>query len=742
MQLHVWRPQYRSGCRRIIALFALLGGAGLVPWVVSSAAASLPDGRAYELVSPPDMAGTSVLPIVDTSDTGLPQRWNAVAADGDGVLWRVVTAPPGAPDSSGFMDVYRSVRGATAGWTSTYVGPPGATGGTAQGFLTFASPDVAHLMWITFNATIDPLDADPVASAVTANQFSDLYRADPGGVFSHVNRGSLDVPAVAETVSFLGGSAGLDKVIFASNRKLVPDAPTSGAIYQRDGQITRLVNKDETGTPIGIEQLSVRTSGDGSVVAFLTTNRDVLYVWSDRFDQTAKAVGPIVLPGQSDLTVDWLSTDGRKIVFTTAASLNAKDTDTSTDLYEYDTVTHEVALLSAPSGGGVQGNSDACSGSLPGLDKCSVAPVTEVGDGSQVYFVSPEQIVPGRGADGGTNLYLSTHGEIRFVATLDPSDPVYGRGIRERQVRATPDGRKLVFESRAALTGYDNAGHVQVYLYDTDTDALMCASCRTNGTPPIGDSSLTSGPSVVFNGPSMSPANADEHGDRIFFNSLDAIVPKDTNGRSDVYQYTLATGTPALISSGTSERDSAYLGNGVDGRDVFFLTTDTLVPQDRNGNVYKLYDARVGGGVPMSSVPPACQGASCHPDEAPPQPASQGTGRISLRAPRRQQPAIASRLIVSGSRSVRGTSLRLVAKVSGPGRLSVTGRGLLGSSRTASRAASYRLTVHLSKASVTRLRHAKRLRLSATVKFVPRTAAARSVKVRLLFTAPSNRHAR
>jgi hypothetical protein len=313
-------------------------------------------------------------------------------------------------------------------------------------------------------------------------------------------------------------------------------------------------------------------------------------------------------------------------------------------------------------------------------------------------------------------------------------------------VRLTPDGTKLLFESSAPVTAYDNAGHTEVYLYDSTSGALICASCRPDGTAPTGDSFLSypgTGSQGVFGDPPMTPANADEHGGRVFFNSFDGIVSKDANGRSDVYQYTVAAGTPALISGGTGERDSTYIGNGIDGRDVFFLTTDTLVPQDQNGNVYKLYDARVGGGFPAFRTAPECQGASCHPGEAAPQLAPQATGRIAPRAKRlKPKPAAPSRMVVSGSRSSKHRSLRLTVKVSGPGRLSVRGSGLARLSRKTTRATSYHLTVRLSKASAAKLRRKHRLRLSATVRFAPTKGTTRSVRVRLTFTAPTNRNAR
>lgn len=767
---HVGRCRYGSRFRGFVALLVMFAGACSMIGTTSSArAATLPDGRGYELVSPPDAQGVSSWSAFDPTSENLLQGWGAVAADGSAVLWRATTALPGAPDSSGLFDTYRSVRGLSS-WESRYAGTPSLTSGVKPSDLVFASPNVDRLLWMTYNATIDPSDHDPISPVLdpaNINRYMDLYRTSADGSIAHVNRGSIEVPAPGEEPAFYGASDDLGRVLFTTNRQLVPEAPSGNitSTYWTDGHTTKLVSKDAADTPL-VNNVTSGLSEDGSTAVVLhgdgidpSTIDETLYVWSAESGATEKAFGPVLAPGsiRGDVTVDSISTDGKRIFLTTAVSLAADDTDLSNDLYEYDTSSRQITLLSAPRGGGVLGNSDACAVPLTGLGRCDVSPVIESRDGSTVYFVSPEQIVSGQGVDGGANLYQASGGQIRFVVTLAPDDPVFrgtrflGRAIgdiRSRHVRLTPDGSKLLFESRAALTSYDNGGFMEIYLYDPASREIMCASCRANGTPPTADSSL-----FIFGGGAadaiggrwpMSSANADEHGDRLFFNSGDAVVPQDVNGRSDVYEFTVASRTPVLISSGRGERDSAYVGNGVSGRDVFFLTADSLVPEDRNGEIYKMYNARIGAFPPPPEPPSECQGAACRGDEAAPPLGAQGSGRVVPRArsaPKKPKVAV-SRLAVSGSRSVKGKSLRLTAKVSGAGHLKVTGRGLRSVSRQTSRAASYHLTVRLSKASAAKLRRLGRVVVSATVRFVPREGSARSVAVRLTFAGPSTRNAR
>jgi hypothetical protein len=111
---------------------------------------------------------------------------------------------------------------------------------------------------------------------------------------------------------------------------------------------------------------------------------------------------------------------------------------------------------------------------------------------------------------------------------------------------------------------------------------------------------------------------------RTFYSTKDALVPFDTDGLFDTYEY--VDGRPQLISSGTANQDTwggalilfpestiGLEGVSADGVDVFFSTFQTLVPEDGNGEFIKFYDARTGGGFAATAGPPPCQAADeCH----------------------------------------------------------------------------------------------------------------------------------
>jgi hypothetical protein len=166
--------------------------------------------------------------------------------------------------------------------------------------------------------------------------------------------------------------------------------------------------------------------------------------------------------------------------------------------------------------------------------------------------------------------------------------------------QVTSDGNYAAFGTVRPLTGHDNNGYYEVFRYDTQNDHLACASCNPTGSRAQGDSSLAAaGLSLMPNG-------------TVFFNSDDAIAPRDLDGRQDVYEWT-GSGTPDLISTGGSPFDSSLLGASADGTDAFFFTRDTLVPQDKNGTLVKIYDARKGGGFEFLPTPERCKASDeCH----------------------------------------------------------------------------------------------------------------------------------
>jgi DNA-binding beta-propeller fold protein YncE len=356
--------------------------------------------------------------------------------------------------------------------------------------------------------------------------------------------------------------------------------------------------------------------------------------------------------------------DGSKVYFTTDQQLTPDDTDTSTDLYIWSEATDSITLVSKGTGGaGNSGNSDACSASF--TTGCGVVTYSNnsfcilsggvggncrsdnfiASQSGDVYFFSPEQLDGSRGIPNQENLYLFHDGEVRYVATFTTGsykaaqgtggfclDRSYGftnaacSDTPVARMQVSPDGSHMAFLTASPVTQYDNAGHLEMYLYDPSTRTVVCASCLPSGAPPSSD--------VLASQNGLFMANDG----RAFFSTDDALVKGDTNDGLDVYEY--VNGRPQLITPGTGETQApagpllalvsrpGLNGVSADGRDVYFATFNTLVPQDHNGLFLKYYDARAGGGFPAPAPPPPCNAADeCHgAGSSPPGAISNGTG--------------------------------------------------------------------------------------------------------------------
>jgi hypothetical protein len=329
-------------------------------------------------------------------------------------------------------------------------------------------------------------------------------------------------------------------------------------------------------------------------------------------------------------------------------------------------------------------------GIVPGISK----------DGASIYFVSNavlsstpspngEHAAPGncqgRNLNGALcDLYEWHDNTVKLVAVLSGDDyPVWleaGEGYGPT-ARVSPDGQWFAFMSDRSLTGYDNrdassgVSDEEVFLYSAAGDGgegrLVCASCDPTGARPHGvfdhgTSSVTllgdkqriwEARWLAANVPGWTApyyqARYLSDSGRLFFNSNDALVASDSGGTEDVYEYeppgvgscTSAGSTFSpdsggcidLVSSGTAKEGVAFLDASESGNDVFFLTSGQLSAQDSDA-LPDVYDARVGGGVPVAQRVPACEGDACQsPAVAPNDPTP---GSLTFKGPGNVTPVV------------------------------------------------------------------------------------------------------
>lgn len=566
-----------------------------------SAVKGLPDGRAYELVTPPDTNG--LFPRSFIGAGGGRSNFSTPLADpsGESVVFDTEGALPGT-EGNGSVDAYEAIRG-QGGWVSHVVSPSGAQ--SEQPGPGGLSADHAYAFWESGSS-----------GSLALGGLDTSYLRLPDGSFEFVGQGNMGSDPAADGKLITPGAG---HIVFATGvfgpavqlEENAPEAPV-GAVYDRTPSGTHVVSllpNDITPSAAAIYQ---GASAAGSAVAFAVEG--TLYVRLDGTTTVEVASGNPTFAGisQNGETIFYFRPDG-------------SENPVRGDIYAFDTGT-ETTTPVVTGGGSTVVNISA--------------------DGSHVYFVSTQQLDGAEGTPGADNLYVWDGSTTRFIAVLAPSDltafdpnglvnlatwTTYasGNALDENHgpandpSRTTPDGETMVFQSHASLTSYESDGHFEIYRYDAGGEGgLTCLSCSPTGAPASSNAELQG-----FRGGAPTNAlsqipNVTEDGSAVFFQSREALVPGDSDGTTDVYEW--KEGTLSLISSGHSDGTPDFLyGMTPDGHDVFFETRDALLPEDRSGGAGAIYDARVGGGFPVAegnaSCTPEdnCQGTPSQPPQLP-----------------------------------------------------------------------------------------------------------------------------
>ena len=168
----------------------------------------------------------------------------------------------------------------------------------------------------------------------------------------------------------------------------------------------------------------------------------------------------------------------------------------------------------------------------------------------------------------------------------------------------------------------------------------------------------------------MHPSRAlSSDGNRLFFDSYDALLLTDTNEAKDVYMWQAPDsgdcdasdanyfeqngGCLSLISTGKDSRASSFVDASADGSDVFFSSGERLHGSDVD-ELIDIYDARIGGGFPPPPPSPgacdldagACEGPGT---EAPD---GSGAGSAVFEGPGNMQPRPQTKRCPKGKRKV------------------------------------------------------------------------------------------
>jgi hypothetical protein len=600
--------------------------------------AQLPDCRAYEMVAPGDLS-TFPLPIANFEAPGSVEVFptELMSPSRSSFLYLTHESPPlGASEPNGTSDLFEAQRTAQGWITNRRLSPSGTQAVTPN----IGGASVDHLYAFTSVA--------PKGSGRPGGSLGDggraTYLSQPDGSFEFVGLGSVGGVQVIEReaqgryiseggkhVIFTTGNSGMQSVYCGPPsppcpvRKLAANAPESGtgAVYVRgaDGptRVVSLLPGDAVPAP-GEQAFYKGTSKDASSVAF--TIADTLYV---RVHNGAGAEEKTVQVAEGEPSYAGITADGNFLFYVAGGdrgTIHRFNTETEADVEVNPTAEGEIVNVSS--------------------------------DGSHVYFISEEPI-GGQGEVGHPNLYVWSGSAPEYIASVVPSDLVKTSGSLEGvpaltrwtdyavaplgyptgvdlgpggdSSRSTPNGGVLVFESRAKLTSYGNADHTEIYRYDDTNKSLVCVSCSPLAGSSTADARLQELKVVPA---AIVLHNLTANGERVFFETAQALVSRDTDDVNDIYEWRAEEGGGAkleLISAGLSTQylpppewaDLAEVLPNLlyaisnEGEDVAFMSQDALVPGASVGGMPSLYDARVEGGFAAPASSQACQEEGCRP---------------------------------------------------------------------------------------------------------------------------------
>jgi hypothetical protein len=555
----------------------------------------LPDGREWELVSPPDKHGA----LIDAIDSG---HVTQAAADGSAISY--LAASPTEAEPSGYTNLVQvlSMRGAS-GWASQDLTPPhvAATGDQeVQEYRAF-SADLS-------SAALQPLGGfdpslSPEASEQTAFLRSDYANGNTGspcliGCYRPLVTGAAGYANVPQGTHFgeegacpprlecgprfAGATSDFSHIVLHSAAPLSSEGP---GFYEWSAGKLALIAPAADVPELGYHNDIVRNaiSADGSRVAW-TTHGGHLFMTDVPLKETVQL--DTVQPGASGANsgehpvFEAASSDGSRVFFVDGQQLtpNSGAEPKGRDLYECEMVV---------TGGNLECKLSDLTPVYSGQSALVLNHVSGVSeDGAYVYFVADGVLASntanGERAAQGTcryqnsaalcNLYVAhytgTSWETKLVAVLSGED--YPDWVRRRDegnledmtARVSPNGHWLAFMSDRDLTGYDTRDAAsgkpdeEVYLYDALSGKVVCASCDPTGARPVGVEfkNLEPGldgarpweenrwisasvPAWTSSGDAQYQSRYLSDSGRLFFNSSDALVSQDVNGTGDVYEY-------------------------------------------------------------------------------------------------------------------------------------------------------------------------------------------------------------
>jgi Tol biopolymer transport system component len=622
----------------------------------------LSDGRCFELVSPREPG-----PVAQSGRSTAAVEIHSQAADTAGSLAYVVEVGfPGA--TKGAEVLYHGERSEGAGWGSSQLSPPVLVRDEQSGNEAFPSEYYALSPDLRCGVlgSSQPLTTNPVAKLIVEAGGNNLYRHNADGSYTLIT----DLPpeelkAAALNLSgefkVAGITSDCGQVVFSTKYHYAGLAGEgTERLYEWDEAhglrtVGWVPNAGGGESAVAASAKNYHAVSEDGERVFFSASRAVgnnagevgktgVFVREDGTTSKDLSLSQTSVPDEG-ATFQGATADGSRVYFTADAGLTADSSSEGADLYEYDL---EVGTLTDLSVSHQVGGAEVAG--LIGTSK----------DGSRIYFAARQQLIPGEGATFAQNGAAETYSvyeesggtQLKFVGTVDKVD-LSGLTTGERfkkTSRVSPDGRYLLFESHADVTGYESGGHPEAYLFDADSssEATVCISCRQDGKPTVNSGTTT----PLSAGGSSNPLNEPRSliirngKPQVFFLSRDLLAQGAAEDEWNLYEWSrgqvfdVATEAPGT-SQPKGQHSFEFAGASPEGSDLYLFDAAALNWENPEARP-AVWDARVEGGFVEPAPPPApcdpdsegaCQGRSSQASSSPPAATSSfnGTGNVKLK---------------------------------------------------------------------------------------------------------------
>jgi len=583
------------------------------------------DCRAWERVSPADKGGDIVAQVQSV----------VAAEDGGGAVFHSLNGFGDTVGSGGDGFTVYLARREAEGWSVHSVTPQGrpeiAQVGLGPTWVMPFSSDLSHALVTGYD-----LPGAVGSTPERRNKYLEDTATRSLTTITRSQRGNGEDPIQYRFFEFgcaglcmWGASDDLSHVAWPTSTQMLPAGTAPGYpqgtefapslfsdpnVYTWDEGVLHLASvlPDGSAAPEGAkvepEQVRGTMSADGSRQTFEAppTGNSQLYLRIDhsRTALVSESENGAFTEEAQEVFFNGMSPDGRNVFFTSISPLLAADDAPGPDLYRWtDSLDpeHEDNLTLITNNGGAVSDFTGTGSPLIGMSDAA----------TRVYVHS---------AGGRIELWEEGNG----IKTIDPDVPrpitraswlsllgtLPGRG------RVSPDGNWIAYITR------DN----EMRLYDRQRDTVTKVAASVSLTPEL---TKNGNPEIVGLRPRFLSSGA-----KVFFTSVEALLPEDTNGVADVYQYDGPSGKLSLVTSGGGGEPMEFADASADGSEVFFYTRDQLVPSDTDEFI-DLYVARVDGGFdePEPSPVVPCNGEAC-----------QGAGSVPITVPE-----LSSRAPMSGN---------------------------------------------------------------------------------------------